>query len=91
MSDDVQLMLVNVSHDAEESVVRSVAFGPAVDTFAFLLEVDPESGAMAVTIGNGPADADVPNTIPAVLREVAGIIESLGDNPVYWASLSDTE
>ena len=79
MSDDqVNLRVYNYPAREVHSDIRSVTFGPATDEFQILISVDPsESGGITLTVGNGPDDADLPQALSSVFRELADIMDDL--------------
>lgn len=87
MTDGIPFHLENFERNGDETVIRTMVFGPAVDEFVIAISVDPDSSELSVTIGNGPETYDVPLVVPDVLREVAGIIEDLGTSPEFWMSV----
>jgi hypothetical protein len=89
--DEAVLDFTSYPLDGEKSVLRSVVFGPLSDEFATLIELNPETGLLRVTIGNGPQNADIPNTIPEVLREVADLVEDLKNSDEFWAGVAASQ
>lgn len=90
MSDDheVDLHIQSYPADGDKSVTRPVEFGPSNKSFALLIEVNPETEELTVTIGNGPANTLIPQIIPDVLANVANVIEQVGDNPEFWEQIN---
>lgn len=63
----------------DKSAWRSITFGPASSNFAFLIEVDGDTGDLRVTVGNGPE----PEELPALLMEAAEILEGMIASPEF--------
>ena len=82
--DEAALEFASYPLEGTESMLRTVVFGPSSDEFATLIELNPETSLLRVTVGNGPRNADIPRAIPEVLREVAGLIEDLENNDEFW-------
>lgn len=87
--DKVVLQFENYPVDGAETSVRElVAFGPASDDFAILIELDPSGGPLRITVGNGPTHEDAPRLLGETLHDIADAVADLANNEEYWVALA---
>jgi hypothetical protein len=73
----VDMVVLNYPANGTESLLKDISFGPVSEDMNLLITVSGEDGTLGVTIGNGPEMGRLPVVIPALLRELADLLESV--------------
>jgi hypothetical protein len=87
MDDEVEFSFHNYPVGGTDATIRTVLFGGFSETSNILIEINPETAQIAVTVGNGPDHEDAPTMIAETLRGVADAVQDLADAPEYWEQL----
>lgn len=90
-NDPVDLHYEAFPANGTEFVVRPVGFGPGSNNVAVLVEYDPYSEQVHITVGNGPGHDDAPTEIATFLRGMAELLELMGESDEYRAALPAAE
>jgi len=89
---ELDLRVINYPHEGDGSVLRTVAFGPASSEIALLIEVDPEGGEVpriTYTVGNGPTNEELAESVSEMLHEMADLISDAGQHPDFLAAVAE--
>ncbi len=92
-NEEIDLHIVNYPTGSEEGDVRMVTFGGDSNKVTILVEIDlePEFPVVEVTVGNGPPNSDLAESVPEALYWVGDAIANAAETDEFQAALSNRQ